>query len=205
MRTLQQFHYQKTFFRKSPRDRYKNCNFHKKKSFSNTIRSLHWCYSLYFIKADWQFIGLLLGISWSLNFLTKCITLCFLITLHTTSEHHPYIYQMLIFLHLFTFCIWLQQLVTPRHTHYWCINIFSTNQATCFWGLISLYYPLWILASLYKHSSWKADFECALFLFIIYNLNEKQKVMHKAHKAKELVICLLESMLYKWPDYLNNI
>ena len=29
--------------------------------------------------------------------------------------------------------------------------------------------------------------------------------MHKAHKAKELVIYLLESMLYKWPDYLNNI
>ena len=74
------------------------------------------------------------------------------------------------------------------------------------------------------------------FLLIIYNLNEKQKFMHKAHKANLVdtglnwtyildvlwtsyvcsiyVLCLqgkncfsylLESILYKWPDYLNTI
>ena len=37
--------------------------------------------------------------------------------------------------------------------------------------------------SLHNHSSWKVDSECVLFLLVIYNLDEKQKFMHKAHKA----------------------
>ena len=38
--------------------------------------------------------------------------------------------------------------------------------------------------SLHNQSSWKVDFECILFLLLIYNLNEKQKFMNKAHNAK---------------------
>ena len=132
----------KTFFGKSPRDRYRNCNFHEKKSFSNTIRSLHWGYSLYCIKVIDSFMGFL--INWSHKLLTNCITLCFLTTLLTSSENHPYIncwfsctYQRFAF---GSSSMWLQ----GWNTHYWHINTFSANYATCFWGLISLYYPLWI-------------------------------------------------------------
>ena len=39
---------------------------------------------------------------------------------------------------------------------------------------------------LHNHSPWEVDYGCVLFLLIIYNLNEKQKFMRKAHKAKEV-------------------
>ena len=88
-------------------------------------------------------------ISWSLNLLANCITLCFLITLPTSSEHHPNI-------NCWFSCIYQLFVFGSAHFEYF---------------------------SLHKHSSWKVDSECVLFLLVIYSLDEKQKFMHKAHKA----------------------